>query len=107
MTEIKLADLTTGKIDGSGVFDELMKAVQVRLDAEYSKSTIRGAEYSKVYLGAMESAMAQSISFLLSREKAGNEADLILEQILLAKENTLMTVAQKLVRTPLTSRPTS
>lgn len=91
MTEIVTDDITIGKIKGTGVFDEIMTTIQVRLDEQFSKQRIKGSEYSKVYLGAMEAAMSQSIQFLLGRQQADKQAELLEQQVLKAvKEVELM-----------------
>jgi len=77
---ITIDELTTGQIDGTGVFDEILKTMQVRLDDQYSKNRIKGTDYSNVYLGSMKEAMSQSILFLLGKDKAYNEALLIQAQ---------------------------
>lgn len=82
MAEIITDDITTGVLPGLGVFDELMTANQVRLDKQYSENRLRGPDYAKVYLGSMEAIMQQSIVFLLGRQKADKEAELIVEQTL-------------------------
>ena len=74
-------DLTTGKIEGEGVFDQVMSTMQVRLDREYTRNRIKGTEYAKVYLGQMESAMQQSILFLLGKDKITFDISLIQSQI--------------------------
>ena len=81
VTPINIKQLTTGTIEGTGVFDEILKTMQVRLDDQYAKDRIKGTDYSKVYLGSMESAMGQSIAFLMGKDKAYNEALLIQAQV--------------------------
>ena len=83
MAEITIDEVTSGVIEGSGAFDEIMKAAQIRLEHEYDKDRIKGTEYSKVYLGSMESAMQQSIAFVLGRQQASAQADLSNAQIAL------------------------
>ena len=82
---VTINDLTRGSLTGDGVFDKIMATIAVRLDKEYEKNRIKGTDYSQVYLGTMESAMQQSIVFLLGKDKAANEANLILAQIALAE----------------------
>ena len=94
MAEINTNDLTTSQVGGTGVFDQLMLSSTAHLLVEYNKNRIKGTEYSKVYLGAMDSAMSQSIAFILGRQRADKEADLIDEQIGKAKEETLLVIAQ-------------
>jgi len=81
MAEITTEDLTEGVINGSGVFDEMQKSFAVNIQEEYNKSRIRGPEYSQVYLGGMQAAMQQAVAFILGRQKADKEAELIQEKI--------------------------
>jgi len=49
----------------AGLFDQLMLAIREHLDREYKDQRIRGAEYAKVYLGSLESALANTTQYLL------------------------------------------
>lgn len=80
MAEITVDSITTGSIKGTGVFDKLMESVSVRMQQEYAKNRIKGTEYSKVFLGAMEAAMQQSIAFELGRQQADKQAELLAAQ---------------------------
>jgi hypothetical protein len=82
MAEILTEHITTKKLNGTGVFDELMSTMDVRLLEEYGKGRIHGADYSKVYLGSMTAITQQSIAFLLGRQNADKQAELIAAQIL-------------------------
>jgi hypothetical protein len=64
------ADLTDGVVTGDGTFDIVMKAIGANLAQEFSKGRITGDQYSKVYLGAMEAALGNSVQFLLGRDNA-------------------------------------
>lgn len=75
MTTIALTDLTT-------VFDTLMAANKVYLDAEFSQNRIKGTEYSTVYLGSLQSVMQTALAFVSTQQKIGLEADLLAQQIL-------------------------
>jgi len=65
MTNISIEDITTGVVDGTGVFDQLMKAVTAHLDKQYNLGRIKGAEYANVYLGSVQSVIAESVQFAL------------------------------------------
>jgi hypothetical protein len=79
---IKTSDLTSaatddgldinkeGVVTGSGVFDDLMEAVTTHLDAQFKSGRITGKDYSNVYLGAMQSTIQQSVSFLVGKTNA-------------------------------------
>ena len=73
---IAITDVTTGTIDGDGVFDKLMAAGEVHLLREYKATRITGKEYSTVYLGLIQSAMAQAIQFL----STSKQADLLVQK---------------------------
>jgi hypothetical protein len=91
MTAITVDDLTTNEKEGSGVFDALMDTMDVRLSAEYKKGRIKGTDYSKVYLGMMESVMSQSLNFILNKQQSDKQADLIAQQTLNAvKEGAIL-----------------
>lgn len=62
--------LTTIAIDGTGVFDVLMRANKLHLQAEFEKGRITGDQYSKVYIQMMNGAMSTGVQFLLGRDQA-------------------------------------
>ncbi len=80
MTAITIPELTSVALKGSGVFDQLMQSVELRLQQEYNKGRIKGADYSKVYLGAMDSVMQQSLAFVMGKQTADKQADLLSAQ---------------------------
>jgi len=88
MAEIKIEDLTTGYVDGTGVFDVLMTAVGSRLEEQYQEDRIKGSDYATAYLGAMQYAMAQAMQFLLGKQQADAQAELI-------KAQTSLTIKQE------------
>lgn len=81
MATIPVSDLTALGTDGTGVFDQLMEAVNKLLTEQYERGRIRGTDYANVYLGSMQWAMQQAVTFLLNRQKAELEPDLIQAQI--------------------------
>ena len=97
---VPLSDLTQTTLDGSGVFDTLMRSMKAHLEAEYQKGRIKGAEYSTVYLGSLTAVLDASLNFLLQREKVALEAELMAQQILVAeaevaKANAMVLVAEQ------------
>lgn len=84
MTAITTADLTSATLEGTGVFDILMKANKAHLEAEFQKGRIKGGEYSTVYLGSLTQVMQTALGFLLAKEKTNLEAQLLQKQIDLA-----------------------
>lgn len=71
MADITLTNLTDGSLDssnewtGTGVFDKLIEAVNKNIEGQYNKGRINGNDYANVYLGSMQSVIAQSVQFLL------------------------------------------
>lgn len=50
---------------GSGLFDQLMATMKHHLMQEFDGGRIRSAEYSKVYLGSLESVLSNTTQYLL------------------------------------------
>lgn len=82
MTTITIPELTEIKLDGNGVFDSLMRAVRLHLDAEYTADRIRGPEYAQVYLGSVQAVLAASLQFILQKQEADKKAELLTHQII-------------------------
>lgn len=93
---ITLPSLTTATLDGTGVFDVLMRANKAHLESEFTQGRIKGAEYATVYLGSLESVMSAAITFLLQKDKNALEAQLVAQQILLAQVEVIKANAQVL-----------
>lgn len=91
---IVLADLTQTTLDGTGVFDTLMRANKAHLESEYTKGRIKGAEYATVYLGSLEAVLNASLAFLLQKDKNAQEALLIEKQILKVQAETSLVTQQ-------------
>lgn len=85
MADITINDLTLTTLEGTGIFDVLMRATKTHLEAEFNKNRIKGPEYSTVYLGSLESVMRTSLEFLLQRQKISLEAQLMEQQVLVAQ----------------------
>lgn len=74
------ADLTTGVVGGTGVFDVIMSSLKAHLKEEYNSSRISGAEYTKAYIGVVTAALGTSVQFLLGRDQAYWQALLLQQQ---------------------------
>jgi hypothetical protein len=96
MTDITISDVTnaTATNDGTGAFDVLMSAVELRIEQQFKKQRLSATDFATVYLGAMQSVLQQSIQFALTQEKAGNEADTALNQSLKILEEIDTTIGQ-------------
>ena len=74
-----LSDATTAT-DGTGNLDKLMKVVTLHVVAQFTAGRITGTDYATVYLGALQSTLAQAVSFTLNMNKANKEADLLAQK---------------------------
>jgi hypothetical protein len=109
-TPVTLADLTSATLTGSGVFDVLMRANKVHLEAEFTKNRIKGPEYATVYLGSLTQVMQTAMQFLLTNQKNALEAELLQQQILLAQievSKASATLAQIQAQTSLIGQQTA
>lgn len=94
MADITISDLTLTTLDGTGVFDVLMRATKAHLESEFTKNRLKGPEYSSVYLGSLQSVMATSLEFLMQRQRIALEAELMTQQVLVAKAEVEKSLAQ-------------
>lgn len=67
---LTVEEITTGAIDGTGVFDALMRSYKAHLQEEWDSGRITGDDYTKAYIALTESAMGQGITFLLGKDSA-------------------------------------
>lgn len=77
--------LTEGKVDGSGVFDQVMASLKAHLKEEYDNDRITASEYVKAYIAMTEAALAQSVQFLTQQDQAYWAAVLAQAQAITAK----------------------
>jgi len=82
VTQIPFTDFTqnvttdaNNVVTGDGVFDDMMESVNKHIDAQYQLGRITGADYSQVYLGALQSAMSESMKFVLQHKIAEEQTD--------------------------------
>ena len=90
-----LSDATTAT-NGTGNFDELMQVVTLHLEAQFAAGRITGTDYATVYLGALQSTLAQAVTFALSMEKANADTALTVAQELKVDADKLLVDAQEL-----------
>lgn len=91
---VTLEDLTVATVDGTGVFDVLMRATKAHLEQEFKLGRIKGTEYSTVYLGSLQAVLQSAITFLLEKDKNALEAQLLAQQILNAEKEREVLEAQ-------------
>jgi hypothetical protein len=83
--------VTNNVVTGSGVFDDLMEAVTTHLEAQFQLGRITGGDFATVYLGAMQSALQQSVAYSIGAEKTNAEVPLINQKKISEYGQTLQT----------------
>lgn len=64
------SDLTEGIVNGSGTFDQMMRGVAAHLRKEFEDNRITGDQYAKAFIALTESAISNSVQYLLGRDSA-------------------------------------
>lgn len=83
--KLTTADLTTGQVGGSGVFDQLMVSLVQHLKVEFTANRISGAEYTKAYIGIIAAALQTATQYLLGKDQAYWQAVMVQQQAQLAE----------------------
>ncbi len=97
LTQGSALTVTNNVVTGTGVFDDLMEAVTTHLEAQYQLGRITGGDFATVYLGAMQAAISQSVSFTLGQESTNAAVILQTKQGLKVDKDALLVVAQELL----------
>ena len=63
------------KTTGDGYFDSLMESVNEQLKSQYASGRLTGAMYAQVYLGMMQSTLAQAMAFNLNKREKEIQTD--------------------------------
>ena len=85
-TKVDINDFSNGLIDnsnpqepkweGTGVFDIIMKAANENIKIQNQTSRITGAEYAEVYLGTMQTAISESMKYILQKDNLIKDEEL-------------------------------
>lgn len=70
IARLTVEDLTTGAVDGSGVFDKILTSLRAHLRDEFDAGRITSGDYVKAYIAMIDSALANSVGFLTQRDQA-------------------------------------
>lgn len=79
--EIDLNDFSngsalTGEWIGTGVFDAIIRAINGNIKVQFDEGRIKGSDYANVYLNGMQSAVSESMKFLLSKKSIEKQLEL-------------------------------
>ena len=104
--ELDFNDFSNGHIDttsagnpvweGTGVFDELMKAINGNIQVQYDSGRIKGSEYATVYLGSMQAAISEAMKFMLTKDQIVKDLELKAVQIEATEADTLIKQEQSM-----------
>lgn len=94
MTTVTVNDLTSGTVDGTGVFDVMLQSVKAHIQQEYAAGRIKGTEYAQVYLGSMQTVMQSALQFVLTKDKTQYEIELLQQQVLTEQQKRLQIEAE-------------
>ena len=97
LTQGSSLTVTNNVVTGTGVFDDLMEAVTTHLEAQYQLGRITGTDFATVYLGAMQSALSQSVTYTLGQESTNAAVILQTKQGLKVDADKLLVDAQELL----------
>jgi hypothetical protein len=78
---VAISELASDSVDGSGIFDTMMRSTRAHLEREFTAGRIKGSDYATVYLGAMEVTMKAAFDFIMLRTKSSLEQDLLRQQL--------------------------
>lgn len=71
----------------SGIFDELMKAVDYHINEQYTNNRITGSDYANVYLGSIQAVLQQSMQYTLQEPLLEAQVEgIIADNLLKAKQ---------------------
>ena len=92
--------------EGSGVFDNLMEAINGNIKVQFDAGRLKGPEYAEVYLGSMQTAIAEAMKFVLNKksiEKALENADVdtAIKEVQLAESSEKWAIQKKVLENQL------
>jgi hypothetical protein len=77
----------------SGFLVELMTSINAYVKGEYTAGRITGTEYATVYLGAIQTAVAQAVQY--GAQKTASDAQVALLEAKIASEQKTLEVAEQ------------
>lgn len=77
ITAVTIEDITNGLVTGPGAFDHLMRGFKAHLLEEFDAQRITGDDYTKAYIALTDSAMSQSIAFMLGKDQSFWQSQMI------------------------------
>lgn len=66
--ELDVCEITTGDVDGTGIFDTLMRSVNSHLTEQFEKGRISGSDFASVYTAAITATLDQAIKLAAEKQ---------------------------------------
>lgn len=103
MADIAISDVTNGSVvngewSGTGVFDVLMSAVSKNIELQYTKGRIKGQDYANVYLGSLQSVLAQSIDYITREKLIEAQIDDTVKSTEVKEEQRKLTYTERVIK---------
>lgn len=86
VTDLDLPGFTSGTIDGTGVFDVLMKATRAHLKEEYTKGRVKGSDYAQLVSNVTVAVLQQAVALYTQSEIGKNNIEKIQAEINLLEQ---------------------
>lgn len=77
---IVIADLTTGDVNGTGVFDKLMMSMKTHLLEQFTKNRITGDQFTKAYIELTTACLTTGLQFIMGKDAANWQVLALKEQ---------------------------
>lgn len=70
ITSVGMEELTEVSLEGEGVFDKMMAAVDLHIQREFKNNRITGSQYAEVYTAVVNEVLSKATQFVLSKDSA-------------------------------------
>lgn len=84
------ADLTERFVNGAGMFDGLMEAINGHLDKQYKSNRLTGEQYASAYVQLTTSVLGNAVQYLLSKDSSYYQAQLAQKQAQMAEVGVII-----------------
>lgn len=92
--DIHIGELTEATLEGTGVFDTLMRSVKAHLQEEYNANRMRGTDYANAYIQLMTQVLDQANRYALAKAKLPLELQLLEAEITKVATDTAVATKQ-------------
>jgi len=90
-------DSSTYKVQGDGIFDDMMESITAHIKSQYDSGAINGVDYAKVYLGAMQSVIQTAAKIYLETQIQIDTSALLQAQKLLVDKQVIESISKNLL----------